>query len=181
MAESTYIKKMVWSSVMGVFILAGGFMLFVTLFLLYVLSLIFAYRESVPDGSWSFLLQIGMICSFLYLVGGFLWNLKRKREPSVDKNGRLLFSASFFLTGGILLLIVVFLATRPHSMAEQVNTNITWVNAWVGSVCLFLMGFSLYIWIKTKKRTQKTMVCPQCGLYVPEDMDSCPRCGTLVK
>lgn len=154
-------------------------MLSITLLLLYIAYFVYTFNGTIPDGVWSTIYQYGMICVLLYAVGGFLWNTKRKRKPSLDKAGRLLLSVSFLLAGILLSLVVVFFSTRPGEISQSVRTPFILLNMGFGSIALGLIGAAVYTWKKLKEKPQ--MACPYCDRYVPEDFITCPHCGKKIR
>ena len=112
------------------------------------------------------------------MAGGYLWNLGRKREPPVDRIGRLLFSGSIFFAGVLVMVIAVFFATRPWELEEPVKSSFMQLNAGVGGLALALMGAAVVTWRRARNLPRIVMMaCPHCNHYIPKDVDFCPSCG----
>ncbi|MBU7018925.1 MAG: hypothetical protein HXS44_15560 [Theionarchaea archaeon] len=179
--DSMNARSVLWSLAIGVFLAAGSLILLVTFFLLYGAYFLRVFGGAFPR-NWSAIEYCGIIWFSFYMAGGYLWNLGRKRDPYVDKIGRLIFSGSLFFTGIFVCFITVFFATRPWELEEPVKSSFMQLNAGVGGLALVLMGSAVIIWRRARKLPKMvTMGCPHCSHYVPKDVDSCPSCGKKVR
>ncbi|MBU7047742.1 MAG: zinc ribbon domain-containing protein [Theionarchaea archaeon] len=179
--DNMNIRSVLWSLAIGVFLAAGSLILLVTLFLLYGAYFLRVFSGSFPR-NWSALEYYGIIWFSLYMGGGYLWNFGRKRDPRVDRIGRLLFSGSLFFTGIFVCVIAAFFATRPWELEEPVKSSFLQLNAGVGGLALVLMGTAVIIWRRARNLPKMvTMACSHCNHYIPEDLDFCPSCGKKVQ
>lgn len=171
------IANRIWSFMTGIFLLAGGFFLSSTLLFCYIVYFVSTFNRTIPDSVWSTIFQCSMMCASLYTAGVFLWNTK-KREPSINRAGRLSLSISFLLTGMLLSLVVVFFSAKTGETSQHVRTASILFNAGFGSIALGLIVSAVYILKKFKK---SDMVCLYCDQYVPEDFNTCPYCNRKIR
>ncbi|MBU7048080.1 MAG: zinc-ribbon domain-containing protein [Theionarchaea archaeon] len=166
------------SSVMKLFLIAGGLTFFFLLLFLYLVYMVQVTGGSVPDETRPVILHLTSMCFIFYVISGFIWNKGREKTPSIHKEFISFFLGSLFFIGAFFFFIAIYVIGNPLSIDEPARTSEIQANEWVVILTSLIMAVTAAKWIRGRKKSGPALlVCPHCGHYLPEDVQICPICG----